>query len=89
MLTTKKRQCIIITVSDTLTIESEVQVTRKLTWKEAREKAGMSQAKVAKEVGMSVQSYNQKENYQRSMKLSEGLLVCKVLGTKIEDMKIA
>ncbi len=61
----------------------------RITWKEAREKKGLSMAEVAKQMGISVQSYCQKENYQRGMKISEALHACKILDTKIEDMKVS
>lgn len=61
----------------------------KVTWKEAREKKGMSMAEVAKEMGISVQNYCQKENYQRAFKISEALLACKILDANINDMKVS
>lgn len=61
----------------------------KMTFKEAREKAGIStSAMMAKLLGMSVQSYGQKENYDRHFKDYELVDFCEITGVKFKDLII-
>lgn len=49
-----------------------------MTWKELRERIGLTTNEMARELGMSKQLYSLKENYKRSMKLEEALAIQKI-----------
>ena len=59
-----------------------------LTYKEAREKAGMTAIEVAKKLGLSKTNYSLKENYERHFKDIELVRFCQIVGCSINKLKI-
>lgn len=60
-----------------------------MTYKEAREKAGIvSSAMMARLMGMSEMTYNQKENYQRHFKDYELIKFCEIVKAKPSQLQI-
>lgn len=59
-----------------------------LTYKEAREKIGLSQSEVARRIGISRETYALKESYDRQFKDCEIMKYCQIVHVNIEDLKI-
>ena len=58
----------------------------KMTWKDVREKIGLTQAEMAERLNMSSQSYCQKENYLRKFAVNEAIAVLRMADIDPEDV---
>lgn len=60
----------------------------KLDWKQVREKIGATQAEMAEKLGISQQAYGMKERYERQFTVAEAIVVAKMAGVELEDIKL-
>lgn len=59
-----------------------------MTWKEVREKIGLTQAEMASRLGITSQNYCQKENYQRKFDAREVIAIAKMADVDPADIKL-
>lgn len=62
-------------------------MVKKLTWKQARERTGKTQADMARHLNISRQLYGLKENYKRTMRIDEGIEIARLAGIDINMIR--
>lgn len=60
-----------------------------LTWKQVRDKTGMTQAEMARKLDISPQLYQMKETYVRPMRVEEAVEIAKIAGIDLRRIKVA
>lgn len=60
----------------------------KKTWRDIRESMNLTQADMARKLGMSRQLYQMKESGKRQFKLDEAIAISKMSGVDLADVQI-
>lgn len=57
------------------------------TWREIREQLGMTQEELSGKIGITRDLYSLKENYKRPMRLEEALIISRLSGIDLREVK--